>query len=97
MTKSLRANIFHTVLGKVTFNNRGDMKQDGFVWYQWHNGKYLPKVFKKKPAEIAGQLRGCAVPAPPDHAAPFNMDEIEHGTLSWTGPKGGLGKRYLAF
>ncbi len=51
MTKSLRANIFHTVLGKVTFNNRGDMKQDGFVWYQWHNGKYLPKVFKKKPAE----------------------------------------------
>ena len=51
MNKSLRANIFHTVLGKVTFNNRGDMKQDGFVWYQWHNGKYLPKVFKKKPAE----------------------------------------------
>ena len=51
MTKSLRANIFQTVLGKVTFNNRGDMKQDGFVWYQRHNGKYLLKVFKKKPAE----------------------------------------------
>lgn len=34
MTKSLSANIFHTVLGKVTFNSRGDMKQDGFVWYQ---------------------------------------------------------------
>jgi len=50
MTKFLLTNIFHTVLRKVTFNNHGDMKQDGFVWCQCHNGKYLPKVFKKKPA-----------------------------------------------
>jgi branched-chain amino acid transport system substrate-binding protein len=48
MTKALTTNIYRTVLGKITFNNKGDMKQNAYVWYQWSKGKYTMKVFKNK-------------------------------------------------
>ncbi|MBT6430755.1 MAG: branched-chain amino acid ABC transporter substrate-binding protein [Rhodospirillaceae bacterium] len=51
MTKALRTNFFRTVLGKLTFNNRGDTKQNGYVWYEWSRDKYTVKTFKAKPAE----------------------------------------------
>ncbi len=51
MTKALGANIYRTVLGKITFNDRGDMKQNAYVWHEWRKGKYHPKAFKKKSME----------------------------------------------
>ncbi len=51
VTKALRSNIFRTVLGKITFNGKGDIKQTAFVWYEWRRGKYEVKVFKEKKTE----------------------------------------------
>lgn len=48
MTKALATNIYRTVLGKITFDNKGDMKQDAYVWYEWSKGKYAMKVFREK-------------------------------------------------
>ena len=48
MTKVLATNIYRTVLGKITFDNKGDMKQDAYVWYEWSKGKYAMKVFREK-------------------------------------------------
>lgn len=39
---ALRANEFDTVLGKISFDAKGDLKQPGFAWYVWQGGKYLP-------------------------------------------------------
>jgi branched-chain amino acid transport system substrate-binding protein len=37
----LRAgNTVHTVLGDITMNEKGDIKDAKYVWYVWHNGKY---------------------------------------------------------
>ena len=38
---SLRENIFSTVLGSIGFDEKGDVKAPGFVWYVWRNGEYL--------------------------------------------------------
>jgi branched-chain amino acid transport system substrate-binding protein len=40
---ALRANEFDTVLGKISFDIKGDLKQPGFAWYTWQAGKYLPQ------------------------------------------------------
>lgn len=39
---ALRDNEFDTVLGKLSFDDNGDITDPGFVWYHWTNGEYLP-------------------------------------------------------
>ncbi len=38
--KALNAGKFETVLGDLAFDNKGDVKLPGYVWYEWKNGKY---------------------------------------------------------
>ncbi|TAH37676.1 MAG: branched-chain amino acid ABC transporter substrate-binding protein [Alphaproteobacteria bacterium] len=40
ITEALRSNSFQTVLGKIEFNDKGDLKIPMFKMYQWKNGKY---------------------------------------------------------
>jgi branched-chain amino acid transport system substrate-binding protein len=37
---SLHANEFSTVLGKISFDENGDVKEPGFDWYVWREGNY---------------------------------------------------------
>jgi branched-chain amino acid transport system substrate-binding protein len=39
---SLRNNEFDTVLGKLAFDDNGDIGDPGFDWYTWKDGEYLP-------------------------------------------------------
>ncbi|HEX2137052.1 MAG TPA: branched-chain amino acid ABC transporter substrate-binding protein [Microvirga sp.] len=39
---ALRAHEFDTVLGRIGFDHKGDVKQPGFAWYVWQGGRYLP-------------------------------------------------------
>ena len=39
---ALRANEFDTVLGRLDFDDNGDITDPGFSWYTWKNGEYLP-------------------------------------------------------
>ncbi len=43
VTKALRGNTFKTVLGDLTFDAKGDIKQPAYVWYVWSDGKYAEK------------------------------------------------------
>jgi branched-chain amino acid transport system substrate-binding protein len=38
--KSLRANKFDTVLGKIGLDAKGDVTAPGYVWYIWEGGSY---------------------------------------------------------
>ncbi len=38
---SLRSNEFDTVLGKIAFDDKGDITTSGFIWYTWKNGEYV--------------------------------------------------------
>lgn len=40
VVKSLRATQFETVLGTIRFDKKGDVSAPGYVFYEWHNGKY---------------------------------------------------------
>ena len=40
---SLRTNQFDTVLGRIGFDAKGDIKQSGFDWYIWRGGGYVPQ------------------------------------------------------
>ena len=40
LIKTLRANKFDTVLGKIGFDKTGDVTAPGYVWYVWKDGKY---------------------------------------------------------
>ena len=49
VAKSLRAQKFDTVLGRIGFDHKGDVTgYDTFVWYVWKDGKYEPA----DPAEL---------------------------------------------
>ena len=37
---ALHKNKFDTVLGKIGFDEKGDVSAPGYVFYQWHNGSY---------------------------------------------------------
>ena len=39
---ALRSNEFDSVLGKIAFDDNGDITDSGFVWYTWTNGEYVP-------------------------------------------------------
>ena len=38
--KALNAGKFNTVLGNLSFNDKGDVKLPGYVFYRWSDGKY---------------------------------------------------------
>lgn len=40
MVSALRGNQFDTVLGRIGFDNKGDVTAPGYVWYEWKNGNY---------------------------------------------------------
>ncbi len=40
VNKQLHALTFDTVLGKVGFDAKGDLKTPGFLFYEWKNGTF---------------------------------------------------------
>jgi branched-chain amino acid transport system substrate-binding protein len=40
LAKIMKSTDFKTVIGDLSFDNKGDIKQPAYVMYQWHNGKY---------------------------------------------------------
>ena len=39
--EALRSNEFDTVLGKLAFDDKGDITDPGFAWYTWSDGDYV--------------------------------------------------------
>jgi branched-chain amino acid transport system substrate-binding protein len=39
---ALRAGEFDTILGRISFDQKGDVRQPGFEWFIWRGGKYVP-------------------------------------------------------
>ena len=39
--KALRSHEFDTVLGKIGFDQKGDVNASGYVWYVWKDGEYV--------------------------------------------------------
>jgi branched-chain amino acid transport system substrate-binding protein len=39
---ALRAGEFGTILGQISFDQKGDVRQPGFEWFIWRSGKYVP-------------------------------------------------------
>ena len=39
---ALRSGEFDTVLGRISFDDKGDVRQAGFEWFAWRGGKYVP-------------------------------------------------------
>jgi branched-chain amino acid transport system substrate-binding protein len=51
VNESLHAHEFDTVLGRISFDDKGDVRGfEPFVWYVWKDGKYGPV----KPGELRG-------------------------------------------
>ncbi len=40
LTKALDEGQFETVLGELSFDDKGDVSLPGYVFYEWHDGKY---------------------------------------------------------
>ena len=40
LIKILKSSKFDTILGNIGFDTKGDVTAPGYVFYQWHNGKY---------------------------------------------------------
>ncbi len=38
--KTLRSDEFHTVLGRIGFDEKGDVTASGYVWYVWKDGEH---------------------------------------------------------
>ena len=39
---SLRTHQFDTVLGRIDFDDKGDLTVQSWVWYIWKGGEYVP-------------------------------------------------------
>ena len=39
--EALRDGRFDTVLGALDFDEKGDVTTPSFVWYVWHDGRYI--------------------------------------------------------
>lgn len=39
---ALRSHEFETILGQVSFDAKGDVRQPGFEWFIWRSGRYVP-------------------------------------------------------
>jgi branched-chain amino acid transport system substrate-binding protein len=42
VTGSLRSHEFDTVLGRIAFDDKGDVTAQSWIWYIWKDGEYLP-------------------------------------------------------
>ena len=42
MIASLRKHQFDTVLGRIDFDEKGDLTAQSPVWYVWRGGEYVP-------------------------------------------------------
>jgi branched-chain amino acid transport system substrate-binding protein len=40
--KSLHSHQFDTVLGRIAFDNKGDVTSQSWIWYVWREGEYVP-------------------------------------------------------
>ncbi|MEO0392757.1 MAG: branched-chain amino acid ABC transporter substrate-binding protein [Pseudomonadota bacterium] len=40
VVEALRDGEFDTVIGELTFDDKGDIEQPAYVWYEWSNGTY---------------------------------------------------------
>ena len=43
VTAALHDHEFDTVLGKVSFDDNGDLTSHRYVWYVWRDGQYVPE------------------------------------------------------
>lgn len=43
VSQSLRAGRYQTVIGRLRFDNKGDVRGSRYVWYVWKDGKYVPR------------------------------------------------------
>jgi branched-chain amino acid transport system substrate-binding protein len=43
VSQSLRAGRHQTVIGRLRFDNKGDVRGTRYVWYVWKDGKYVPR------------------------------------------------------
>jgi branched-chain amino acid transport system substrate-binding protein len=41
LVAQMRSSEFETVLGKISFDEKGDITTAGFVWYVWKDGEYV--------------------------------------------------------
>jgi branched-chain amino acid transport system substrate-binding protein len=39
---ALRSNEFDTILGRISFDEKGDVRQPGFEWFVWRSDRYVP-------------------------------------------------------
>jgi branched-chain amino acid transport system substrate-binding protein len=39
---ALRGGEFTTVMGTISFDDKGDVVPSGFIWYTWQDGRYVP-------------------------------------------------------
>ena len=47
MIESLRTNQFDALLGRIGFDEKGDVTgYDPFAWYVWKGGRYVPADLK---------------------------------------------------
>ncbi|MBM1169453.1 branched-chain amino acid ABC transporter substrate-binding protein [Microvirga arabica] len=42
VVSALRSHAFETILGRISFDARGDVRQPGFEWFIWRSGRYVP-------------------------------------------------------
>jgi branched-chain amino acid transport system substrate-binding protein len=49
MIASLREHQFDTVLGRIDFDEKGDLTVQSPAWYVWRGGEYMPLEQKRKP------------------------------------------------
>ena len=43
VSEALNTGEFSTVLGNLSFDDKGDVTLPGYVWYEWSDGKYAYK------------------------------------------------------
>ena len=43
VSASLHSHEFDTVLGRISFDEKGDVSPAAFEWYVWTNGEFVPK------------------------------------------------------
>jgi branched-chain amino acid transport system substrate-binding protein len=51
---SLRNYQFDTVLGRIDFDDKGDLIDQSWMWYVWRGGEYVP--LEQQSADHGGSL-----------------------------------------
>jgi ABC-type branched-subunit amino acid transport system substrate-binding protein len=50
VSRSLHSHEFDTVLGRIRFDEKGDVIPSAFDWFIWTNGEFVPKDLTDYPA-----------------------------------------------